>query len=126
MTLHGLLHAVSAILTPEDDAFFSYALHTFDDDGSFLRTRWCWWEDRPLADMVLPGEIRTVLLTARAPIVPEDLRARPRTRAKLQLHYGMTDATLADSDWDVALGYPYVYLIDLVAGRYTVTFRERL
>ena len=33
MTLYGLLRAVSAILTPEDDAFFPY------DDGGSLRTR---------------------------------------------------------------------------------------
>ena len=126
MTLYGLLRAVSAILTPEDDAFFTYAVHTFDDDGGFLRTRWCWWEDRPLADRPLPGEIRTVLLTARAPIVPEDLRRRPETRAKLQLSYVLTDATAADADWDVAVGYPYVYLIDLAAGRFEMIFRKRL
>ena len=44
MDLHMLLDRVSKILTPNTDYFYTYALHTFDNNGGFLQTRYCWWE----------------------------------------------------------------------------------
>ena len=44
MDLYTLLNNISVIVTPNTDYFYEYALHTFDNNGGFLRTRYCWWD----------------------------------------------------------------------------------
>ena len=124
MTLYGLLKEISGILTPEDDAFFTYAIYTSDDNGGFLRTRYCWWEDRPVEDGELGGGFETVMVTSKKEINTEDLHKKPDTLVKLQITYSLTDAKIQDADWDLQLGYCYVYLFDLKAGTYTMTYVE--
>ncbi len=42
MTRYEFLHRISEILVPEkSEGFFQYLLHSSDDDGDFLRTRYC-------------------------------------------------------------------------------------
>ena len=45
MDLYTLLHKISKIITPNTDYFYEYALHTFDDNYGFLRTRYCWLDN---------------------------------------------------------------------------------
>ena len=35
MTLYELLKQISDIITPDDNSFYRYALHTSDDNGGF-------------------------------------------------------------------------------------------
>ena len=48
MSLYDLLKEISYILTPETHSLYDYMVHTFDDDGVFLRTRYFYW-DKPIS-----------------------------------------------------------------------------
>ena len=61
MQLYELIRKVSDILTPETDVFYN------DDNGGFLRTRYCWW-DRCVKDRSLDDEYKKVLVTSVRPI----------------------------------------------------------
>ena len=124
MTLYQLIKELSAILTPEDDAFYDYVLHTSDDNGGFLRTRYCWWEDRPVQDRELGDGFETVLVTAKRPIDTAALHDRSETRVKLQITYSERQADEAEADWDAQLGYCYVYLFDLKKRMYSMRYLE--
>jgi hypothetical protein len=119
MNLYTLLSNVSAIVTPNTDYFYDYALHTFDNNGGFLRTRYCWW-DKCLENRELKNkEYRVVLLTAEQPLNEESfapLKHLDGTKAKMQLDYGNSYATFDTDDiiFDIQNGYGYVYLIDMV------------
>lgn len=124
MTLYDLIKKVSLIITPETDAFYEYVLHTSDNNGGFLRTRYCWW-DSPVNNFDLGDRhYNKVLVTMKAPFVEENLCKRPDTLAKIQFDYGETDAMLSDADWDAELGYNYVYLFDLNNSTYEMIYKE--
>lgn len=123
MTLYDLIHKISNIITPETNAFYNYVLYTSDDDGGFLRTRYCWWDD-PVPNHRIGSEYRTVLVTSQEPIEEADLKNESDTLAKIQLHYDYTDATLADAEWDAELGYGYVYLMNLEKMEYEMKYVE--
>ncbi|MDT3843436.1 MAG: hypothetical protein LIV11_02510 [Bacillota bacterium] len=118
MDLYTLLQEISGIVTPETNRFYEYALHTFDDNGGFLRTRYCWW-DKCLENRNLKGRVyRIMLLSAKEPITEDSfvpIKNFEDTNAKMQLDYGNTNATFnaKDIDFDIENGYCYVYLIDL-------------
>ncbi len=118
MDLYMLLSRVSKIVTPNTDHFYEYALHTFDNNGGFLRTRYCWWEDCLENRELKNTEYRIVLLTAKEPVYEDyfvPLKPLEETKAKMQLDYCNTHATFDDEDimFDLQNGYCYVYLIDL-------------
>ena len=119
MDLYTLLKEISPIITPKTNYFYDYAIHTFDNDGGFLRTRYCWW-DQCLENINLRNKTyETVLLTAEEPIKEKDftpLTHLKETKAKMQLDYCNTHATFDEDDiiFDIQNGYNYVYLIDLI------------
>ncbi len=118
MDLYGLLQDISKIITPQTDSFYEYALHTFDDNGGFLRTRYCWW-DRCLENRQVHDHYDCVLLTAARPFDEGSfapLKHGENTPAKLQLDYGNTNPTfdIEDVIFDIQNRYCYVYLIDVI------------
>lgn len=132
-TLHKLLKRLSKILTPETDSFYGYALYTSDDDGGFLRTRWCWWDDKPVADHGIAPDLHTVLVTARTEIAETGLTTRESweglyecTTLKMQIHYDIWDAEFEDADWDRQLAYDYIYLINLDTGEVRMKYLETI
>ena len=124
MTLYEFLKEISNIITPEDDSFYNYAIYTSDDNGGFLRTRYTWWEDKPVKDTVLEDGFETVMVTSKTEIKSENLRKKPDTLVKLQITYSLTNAAINDSDWDIQLNYCYVYIFNLKTKTYTLTYRE--
>ena len=124
MTLYELLQKLSNIITPEDDAFYRYAIYTSDDNGGFLRTRYCWRKDKPIQDKELGNGFETVLVTSKHKINTADMNNESNTLVKLQITYSMTNATLEDADWDIQLNYCYVYIFDLKKHDYTMTYIE--
>ena len=122
MTLYELIRRVSNIITPETDDFYHYILYTSDDNGGFLRTRYCWW-DKPLVDRDLCGEYQKVLVACQKEI-SANLINKQDTRLKLQLHYDWLDMTMEDMEWDIEMGYCYIYLFDFVANEFTMEYRE--
>ena len=124
MTLYELLKKISNIITPQNDAFFRYAIYTSDDNGGFLRTRYCWWLDRPVKDRELGNGFETVLVTAKQEISVDDLGVETDTLVKMQITYSEKKATIEDADWDTQLDYCFVYLFDLTKDTYTVSYVE--
>lgn len=122
MTLHDLIKQVSEIIIPGTDAFYNYILYTSDDNGGFLRTRWCWW-DKPLENHKLSDNYEVVMVTSRSLIDVKDLEKRDDTYLKLQFHYDFKHAVPEDADWDLGLLYNYVYLVDLKAKTYMIVYR---
>ena len=122
MTLYTLLKQISDILTQEDDSFYKYAMYTSDDDGGFLRTRHCWWPDKPVKDLNLGDGFEIVMVTAKNEIDIVDLKDESDTLVKLQITYSQKKAAIEDADWDAQLGYCYVYLFDLKNHTYTMEY----
>ena len=122
MTLYQLLKQISNIITPENDAFYRYALYTSDDNGGFLRTRYCWWFDRPVKDKELGDGFKTVLLTSKQEINVDNLKNETATLVKMQITYSEKEATIEDADCDIELGYCFVYLFDLAKGTYVMSY----
>lgn len=120
MTLYELIGKISRILTPETDEFYHYVLHTSDDNGGFLRTRYCWW-DKPLQDYKIP-DMEKALVCFRYPFVESDLtKDRKETRVKLQLfYYFSSEGWKGDVIWSMQLGYGIPYLFDLKEMTYRV------
>ena len=119
MDLYSLLDKVSKIISPQTDYFYEYALHTFDDNGGFLRTRYCWWDKCLKNHRIKDEDYKVVLLTAEEPVDEESLRPLKHlgeTKVKMQLDYNNVNASFNVEDiiFDIQNEYTYVYLIDLV------------
>ena len=123
MTLYELIKCVSDIITPETNDFYQYVLYTSDDDGGFLRTRYCWWE-KPVSDRKLSRQYTRVLVACAREINEKDLVDREGTKLKLQFHYDYANADFDDADWDLLMGYGYLYLFDLTKNEYIMERRE--
>ena len=113
MTLYDLLKQISNIITPEDDSFYRYAIYTSDDNGGFLRTRYCWWLDKPIKNHELGEGYECVLVTSKREINIKDFCDETDTRVKMQISYSLINASVEDADWDAQLGYCYAYLFEL-------------
>ena len=122
MTLYQLLKCISNIMTPKDDAFFKYVLYTSDDNGGFLRTRYCWWMDKPVEDRELGEGYKKVLVTSKQEINVEDFLIETDTLVKMQITYSQKNAVIEDADWDAQLNYCHVYIFDLVNNTYTKSY----
>lgn len=126
MTLYELIKQISEILTPETDSFYNYALYTSDDNGGFLRTRYCWWE-KPVDNKKLgKKEYKKVMVTMGEPFDEKKLTIKEDTLVKMQITYGVTNATIDDAEWDIQLGYRYVYIFDLQNKTYALQQGDKL
>ena len=124
MTLYGLIKQISHIITPETDAFYKYVIYTSDDNGGFLRTRFCWLPDKPIKDHELGEGFSTVMVTSKTEIDEKELVDETDTLVKMQIDYSDKNATFEDADWDSQLGYCYVYIFDLERGVYSLDYYE--
>ena len=139
MRLHDLLKQVSAILDPEDDVL-NYFLHTFDDNGGFLRTRHCWWEEEvrnkeiPELSKVLvcfeekfDGDGAFYIVEFEDIVEDETIldRMSPfhRTLVKCELFYGSDQDDWIECNIENSRqnGFGFAYLVDLKNRTYTVT-----
>ena len=121
MTLYELINQVAEIVLP-GSRLDEYILNTSDDNGGFLRTCYC-RKGKPVNDRSV-GDLKTVLLTAKQKIEPEQLKDREYTRAKLQLTYGNDYTNPEDLEWDRELGYCWCYIVDLEEKAYSILKEE--
>lgn len=121
MTLYELLKDICSVIRPESGDLYNYMLHTFDDNGGFLRTRYCYWQE-PLKDKEVRKSYKSVLVAAESPI--ETRTVEIEATLKMQLDYSLTEAGFEDAEYEVELGYNYVYVIDLGAKTYNRRFME--
>lgn len=149
MKLHDLLKQASDIVDP-DDGIFDYFLHTFDDNGGFLRTRHCWWE-QVVEDKEIPDLSRVLLCFAEkldvdgafytiewVDIVEDEsildlntvdgvstmahMSTACRTLVKSELYYDMDDDDYIQTTALSAYdqGWRYAYVVDLTNKTYAV------
>ena len=124
MTLYELIKSISAIITPETDEFYEYVIHTSDDNGGFLRTRYCWW-DKCVEDHRICSDFKKVLVTSKTEIDVNNfkkLKDGEYTIVKMQISYDEPNASIEDADWDSQLGYNYIYIFDLVSNTYIKSY----
>lgn len=130
MTLYKLLEQVSDILTPKTHSLYDYMLHTFDDNGGFLRTRYCYW-DKTVPDFLI-ADLNEVLICFRRPFREGDAyykterygeglqNGQKNTLVKMQLFY--TPGNMEDNiSWSCQFPYPEACIIDLKNRTFEVT-----
>lgn len=125
MTLFELIKSVSEIITPEQNEYSNYVLYTSDDNGGFLRTRYCWW-NKSFKDIKLQDEYKQVLVACNKEINVNDLVNKNDTKLKIQFHYDYLNASFKDAEWDIQMGYCYIYLFNLNTKTYSMEYRECL
>ena len=76
-------------------------------------------EDRRLQD-----GYKSVLIACRKEIHAEDLVNKKDTRLKIQFHYEYPNAAFEDADWDVQMGYCYIYLFNLDTKDFIMEYRD--
>lgn len=124
MTTYELYKKIASILAKNNsEALFDYIIHSMDNDGGFLRSRYCYW------NKVLPdsncGNISTVLLSLNYPF---DFNASTDyyendpyssdllTKLKMQLFlYDLSDEKtfMKEAEWSAAVGFSYPIKIHL-------------
>lgn len=132
MTFYEYLRRLAEIIAPESSgALFDYIIHSMDNDGGFLRSRWCRWDDELIEIKGDFGDIRTALVAVRDPELldkpeeyyGEDFGGQITTRLKMQLFYydhsdkgGFDDS----AQWSADMGYPAALKVDMENGTYEV------
>ena len=97
-------------------------LHTFDDNGGFLRTRYCPWEQTVL-DLNM-RDMDRVLICFRRRFAEGDPYYKGKdmdTLVKMQLFYGAYDNIDSDIEWSCHLGYTEACVINLKDGTFEWT-----
>ena len=123
---HEFYKKVANILAKENgEKLFQYIIHAMDDNGGFLRTRYCYWE-KELPDRKMYEYPKTVLVALRFPFdfereteyyEEEPVKADTDTLLKMQLFYhDLSDenAFLDEAEWSACVGYPYPIKVDMV------------
>lgn len=137
MQLHDLLKQVSDILDP-DGGVYDYFLHTFDDNGGFLRTRHQYW-DQVVKDKEIPELSRVLICFYEAfdadgvfyridfndvpdGTVFDRLTPYHKTLVKCQLFYDSDDDDSIQSNLEFSIGnrFEHAYVVDLTNKTYSV------
>lgn len=130
-TMYDFYHKVASTLSKKNaDAIFDYIIHSMDDNGGFLRSRFCYWE-KTLPDRPFHCKPQIVLVALQTPFdfdastdyyeeAKDGLSDYPYTKLKMQLFY--TDASeervfRSDAEWSAEVGYPYYIKVDLAEER---------
>ena len=132
MRLYELLEQVSDILTPQTHSLYDYMIHTFDNNGGFLRTRYCYW-DRPVSDFRI-ADLCEVLICFRQAFregdpyyeterYGENLQFEQKnTLVEMQLFY--TGNIEDNITWSREFPYPEAYIINLKTKTFEVRHYE--
>lgn len=130
MTRFEYLYRISEILAPKQaEAFYNYLLHSCDDDGGFLRTRYCYWEKPLLDDTNCNYQVKFALVTLQRRYDFDNLPAfytsdGGATTIKLQIHLGEyqdEDDFYLESEWASSVGFSYPVKIDMEKGTYKIS-----
>lgn len=129
MTKYEYLHRIAEILVPETtEEFYNYLLHSSDDDGGFLRTRYC-ISEKPLSDDANSNYlVKFALVTMQHRYELDNLPAfyssNGGTAIKLQIHFGEyqdEDDFYLESEWASSVGFSYPVKIDMEKGTYEIS-----
>lgn len=132
MTLYELIQKISAILTPDTGYFYAYCMHHCDDDGGFLRSRYC-YRDKPLKDCTLrePKHKAVVCFeqmyqkdTDKFYLCQKNGKEFVTALFGLQLFYTSDEMIEEEMEVSCNLGYTISYVFDLDSGTYTIEERE--
>ena len=137
--MYDFYRRIAKILAKDNnDALFDYIVHAMDDDGGFLRSRWCYWEDKTLEDYDQDGVINTALVTLQSPFDFETSKEYYRkdnvtgetiTQLKMQLFLrdlSNEEIFTDEVNWSAGVGFSYPIKIDLVNETYEILERVDL
>ena len=134
MMIYELYEKIAFILAQENaTSLFDYIIHSMDDDGGFLRSRWCYWKET-LPNQEVQSEIKTMLVTLRSPFdfatsteyyeeVENDITSELLTVLKMQLFlYDLSDEEqlINTIEWSADRGFPFPIKIDVINGVYDI------
>lgn len=72
MTKYEFYKQIASILSPNNsEALFDYIIHAMDNNGFFLRTRYC-YSNKPLPNGPLSRDVQIVLVALRKPFLFEN------------------------------------------------------
>ena len=127
---------VAKILAKDNsEALFDYIIHAMDDDGGFLRSRWCYWADKTLENYKGCDNINTALITLNHPFdfeeeieyyVKDDFTNELLPRFKMQLYLediSSEERFMEEVNWSSAVGFPYPIKIDMINETYEILER---
>ena len=104
MTLYDLVECISKAITPKTNSLYNYVLHTSDDDGGFLRTRYC-YSDKPVKDIEIKNMDKAIVCFRKRFIEGDKYYSdKHNTLIKMQLFYYCNDIE-EDIKWSQSLGY---------------------
>lgn len=127
ISLYEFLSRITEILAPNycKDLFF-YIIHSMDNNGVFLRTRYC-YREKILPNFNGDYNATTVLVTLAAPFdFDNDSNYYTDgfyTKLKMQIFLGdCSDDKMfyQKSEWSNAVGFNYILRIDMLKGTYEV------
>lgn len=128
MTRYAFLHRIAEILVPHRaEEFFDFLLHSSDDDGGFLRTRYCYW-DKTLPDSAINYQVNCALVTLQRKYdftnLSDFYTSNGGTAIKLQVHFGEYKDEYEfymESEWASSVGFSYPVKIDMEKGTYEIS-----
>ena len=107
------------------EKLFVYIIHAMDDDGGFLRTRYCYSKE-VLPNQKLQGEVKTALVALSSPFnfdESAEFYGSEETLLKMQIfYYDLSDGEIFKQEAEVsaAVGYPYPIKIDMERGTFEI------
>lgn len=143
MTFFETLRRTAEILTNgrNTEALYDYILHSMDDNGGFLRTRYVRSPNIKINDWNYSEEPRVILIAVNSPFdfgnstdyydtafdpeAPEN-NPRPYTKLKMQIFYTVYGERTFSSEahWSAIHGFSYPVKLDLVNG--TAEFLKKI
>lgn len=129
MTFFEALHRTAEILAGDNAQYlYDYFIHSMDDDGGFLRTRWRYIEET-LRDAEYSEEPKILLVALRSPFdlknnteyYREDTNTFHAQLTVLKMQVFYTDLSdeksfISNTEWSAGVCYPYPIRVDLTNG----------
>lgn len=124
--IYDFYRKLARILAKENsEELFNYIIHAMDDNGGFLRSRYCYWS-KELPNRKVDKEFKRVLVALDNPFdlmsstnyyEDDDVHQGSSTVLKMQIVYSelSEDEKFADAvKWSADDGFPYPIKVDIV------------
>lgn len=120
-----------------EEELFQYIIHSMDDDGGFLRSRYCYWS-KELPNPESGREIKTALVALRSPFnfmsstkyyEEAEVKDGTSTILKMQVFYfdlSKEESFIDETKWSAGVGFPYPIKVDMVNETFEILDRVRL
>lgn len=136
--MHDFYRKLARILARDnEEELFQYIIHSMDDDGGFLRSRYCYWS-KELPNQKTGREIKTALVALRSPFdfassteYYEEAKVKDGTNTilKMQVFYfdlSKEESFVDEAKWSAGVGFPYPIKVDMINETFEIMDHIRL